>query len=56
MTSYAETDRYLTGPKRDPGLGFLSAMSSVPLQQALRHRHTAFVSFLARRARRPAGP
>jgi putative transposase len=52
-TSYAETDRYLTGLKREPGLGFLSEVSSVPLQQTLRHRHTAFVNFFAGRARYP---
>jgi putative transposase len=52
-TSYAETDRYLTELKRDPGLGFLFEVSSVPLQQTLRHQHTAFVNFFARRARYP---
>jgi putative transposase len=52
-TSYAETDRYLTELKRDPGLGFLFEVSSVPLQQALRHQHTAFVNFFAGRARYP---
>jgi putative transposase len=52
-TSYAETDRYLTELKRDPDLGFLSEVSSVPLQQALRHQHTAFVNFFAGRARYP---
>lgn len=52
-TSYAETDRYLTELKRDSGLGFLFEVSSVPLQQALRHQHTAFVNFFAGRARCP---
>jgi putative transposase len=52
-TSYAETDRYLTELKRDPDLGFLSEVSSVPLQQTLRHQHTAFVNFFAGRARYP---
>jgi putative transposase len=52
-TSYAETDRYLTGLKRDPDLAFLSEVSSVPLQQGLRHQHTAFVNFFAGRARYP---
>jgi putative transposase len=47
-TSYAETDRELTAMKRDPGLAFLSEVSSVPLQQALRHQHTAFSAFFAR--------
>jgi putative transposase len=52
-TCYAETDRYLTELKRGPGLGFLSEVSSVPLQQTLRHQHAAFVSFFAGRARYP---
>ena len=52
-TSYAETDRALTAMKKDPGLAFLSEVSSVPLQQALRHQHTAFSVFFARRARYP---
>ena len=52
-TSYAATDRYLTELKHDPGLGFLSEASSVPLQQALRHQHTAFVNYFARRTRHP---
>jgi putative transposase len=47
-TSYAETDRALTAMKKDPGLAFLSEVSSVPLQQALRHQHTAFSAFFAR--------
>jgi putative transposase len=52
-TSYAETDRALTAMKKDPGLAFLSEVSSVPLQQALRHQHVAFGAFFARRARYP---
>lgn len=52
-TSYAETDRYLTRLKREPEYGFLFEVSSVPLQQALRHRYTAFVNFFAGRARYP---
>jgi transposase len=39
-TSYAETDRALTVMKRDPGYEFLNKVSSVPLQQALRHLST----------------
>jgi putative transposase len=52
-TSYAETDRALTGWKRTPELAFLAEVSSVPLQQALRHQHTAFTAFYAKRARYP---
>jgi len=51
--SYAESDRALTAMKQDPGLAFLSAVSSVPLQQALRHQHQAFAAFFAKRARYP---
>jgi len=52
-TSYAQTDRALTAMKRDPDLAFLNEVSSVPLQQALRHQHKAFVAFFSRRARYP---
>src|SRR5690606_23788859 len=38
-TSYAETDRYLTELKRDPEFAFLFEVSSVPLQQTLRHQY-----------------
>jgi putative transposase len=50
-TSYAETDRALTAMKKDPQLAFLNQVSSVPLQQVLRHQHTAFSAFFAERAR-----
>jgi putative transposase len=52
-TSYAETDAALTAMKRDPRLAFLSEVSSVPLQQVLRHQHQSFTAFFARRARYP---
>jgi putative transposase len=52
-TSYAETDRALTAMKRLPGWAFLNEVSSVPLQQALRHQHAAFQAFFAQRARYP---
>ena len=52
-TSYAESDRALTAMKRDPELGFLAEVSSVPLQQALRHQHRAFAAFFGKRARYP---
>ena len=52
-TSYAQTDRALTAMKKDPELAFLNEVSSVPLQQALRHQHQAFSAFFARRARYP---
>ncbi len=52
-TSYAQADRLLTAMKKDPDLAFLNEVSSVPLQQALRHQHQAFTAFFARRARHP---
>jgi putative transposase len=52
-TSYAETDQALTAMKKDPDLAFLNEVSSVPLQQALRHQHQAFSAFYAGRARYP---
>jgi putative transposase len=52
-TSYAQTDAALTAMKKDPGLAWLNEVSSVPLQQALRHQHQAFSAFFARRARYP---
>jgi putative transposase len=52
-TSYAGTDRALTVMKKDPALAFLAEVSSVPLQQALRHQHRAFGAFFAGRARCP---
>src|ERR1017187_8521112 len=52
-TSYAQTDRALTAMKRDPELEWLNEVSSVPLQQALRHQYKAFQAFFAKRARYP---
>ena len=52
-TSYAQADAALTIMKKDPDLAFLSEVSSVPLQQALRHQHQAFTAFFAKRARCP---
>lgn len=52
-TSYAETDRALTAMKTDPELAWLSEVSSVPLQQTLRHQHSAFTAFFQKRARYP---
>jgi putative transposase len=52
-SSYAQTDRALTAMKKDPELAFLAEVSSVPLQQALRHQHQAFAAFFAKRARYP---
>ena len=51
-TSYRETDAALTSWKSGE-LSFLSEVSSVPLQQALRHQHNAFQAFFAGRGRYP---
>src|ERR1700733_213706 len=51
--SYAASDAALTVMKRAPDLAFLNEVSSVPLQQALRHQHKAFSAFFAKRARYP---
>jgi putative transposase len=40
--SYAQTDAALTAMKRELELAWLAEVSSVPLQQALRHQHPAF--------------
>jgi putative transposase len=50
---YAETDRALTVLKKAEDTAFLAEVSSVPLQQALRHLQTAFVAFFDRRAKYP---
>jgi putative transposase len=52
-TSYKQTDAVLTAWKKTDDLAFLSEVSSVPLQQTLRHQHTAFGNFFAKRARYP---
>ncbi|MBB5079754.1 putative transposase [Nonomuraea endophytica] len=51
--SYGESSAMLTGWKCSDALGFLSAVSSVPLQQALRHLQAAFANFFAKRAKYP---
>ena len=52
-TSYRESDGALTVMKKLPDLAWLNEVSSVPLQQALRHQHKAFVAFFQKRARYP---
>jgi len=51
--TYAGSDKKLTLLKRDPELAFLNDVSSVPLQQSLRHLQTAFVNFFATRSAYP---
>ena len=52
-TSYAKASAYLTTMKTEADLGWLNEVSSVPLQQAIRHQQAAFTSFYAGRARYP---
>lgn len=52
-TSYKETDAALTAWKKTRELAFLTEVSSVPLQQTLRHQHAAFANFFAGRAHYP---
>lgn len=51
--SYAQTDKALTGWKKEPELAFLNEVSAVPLQQALRHLQSAFSNFFEGRAKYP---
>ncbi|WP_436791373.1 RNA-guided endonuclease InsQ/TnpB family protein [Yinghuangia sp. YIM S10712] len=51
--SYVESSAALTAWKKTGELAFLGEVSSVPLQQALRHLQTAFANFFARRAQYP---
>jgi len=52
-TSYKETDAALAQWKHTDDLAFLGEVSSVPLQQTLRHQHAAFAGFFAKRGRYP---
>jgi len=50
---YHETSAALTLLKKQPQYAWLGEVSSVPVQQALRHLQTAFANFFAKRARYP---
>ena len=50
---YHETSAALTALKKTPEHAWLNEVSSVPVQQALRHLQTAFANFFAKRARYP---
>lgn len=52
-TTYVQASAALTGWKKTDDLAFLREVSSVPLQQTLRHQQTAFSNFFAKRARYP---
>ncbi|MGZ2747662.1 RNA-guided endonuclease InsQ/TnpB family protein [Burkholderia stagnalis] len=50
---YHATSAALTALKKTPEHGWLNEVSSVPLQQALRHLQTAFANFFAKRTQYP---
>ncbi|NYF57432.1 RNA-guided endonuclease InsQ/TnpB family protein [Micromonospora purpureochromogenes] len=52
-TTYVQTSGWLTEWKRTEELAFLNDVSSVPLQQTLRHLQAGFVAFWDKRARYP---
>lgn len=51
--NYNATSAMLTAWKKTDELAFLNEVSSVPLQQALRHLQAAFANFFAKRGRYP---
>jgi putative transposase len=51
--TYVQTSAMLTAWKRQEDLAFLNEVSSVPLQQALRHLQWAFAAFWDKRANYP---
>ncbi|MCX5357748.1 transposase [Streptomyces sp. NBC_00124] len=51
--NYHATSAMLTAWKKTEELAFLNEVSSVPLQQTLRHLNCAFANFFARRAKYP---
>ncbi|MFF9803020.1 RNA-guided endonuclease InsQ/TnpB family protein [Streptomyces rochei] len=51
--NYNSTSAMLTAWKKTEELAFLNDVSSVPLQQTLRHLQTAFTHFFAKRAKYP---
>jgi putative transposase len=51
---YHETSAALTALKKTEEYVWLNEVSSVPVQQALRHLQTAFANFFARRAKYPS--
>ena len=51
--SYTDTSNALTKLKKDPGKSWLKAVSSVPLQQGLRHLNTAFQNFFKGQTKYP---
>jgi putative transposase len=51
---YAAQSATLTGWKKEPELAFLNEVSSVPVQQTLRHLQTAYANFFAKRDKYPS--
>ncbi|WP_019810884.1 RNA-guided endonuclease InsQ/TnpB family protein [Saccharomonospora halophila] len=51
--NYAQTSAKLTAWKKTDELSFLGEVSSVPLQQTLRHLQGAFTNFFGKRAKYP---
>jgi putative transposase len=52
-TTYAQASAYLTAMKATGELAWLNAVSSVPLQQAIRHQQAAYAAFFAKQGRYP---
>jgi len=52
-TNFTQASAYLTAMKATEDLAWLNEVSSVPLQQAIRHQQVAFTGFFAGRARYP---
>jgi putative transposase len=52
-TSYLQTSKNLTAMKKDTDSPWLTEVSSVALQQSLRHQQVAFTNFFAKRAKYP---
>ena len=52
-TNFTQANAYLTAMKATEDLAWLNEVSSVPLQQAIRHQQAAYTSFFAKCARYP---
>jgi putative transposase len=52
-TGFTQADAYLTAMKAAEDLLWLNEVSSVPLQQAIRHQQVAYTNFFAGRAKYP---
>lgn len=52
-TNFTQANAYLTAMKATDELAWLNEVSSVPLQQAIRHQQVAFTTFFAGHARYP---